>query len=148
MMSSSCSTAISISSMRAASAASFRSSGISRYSNFAPSDSSSQMIARFSTKSTRPLKLLSMPIGDTGQAGRAPETILDHADAHLEVRAGAVELVDEAHPRDLVLLGLAPDGLGLRLDAGNAVEAGDRAVQHAQRTLDFDGEVDVARACR
>jgi hypothetical protein len=45
----------------------------------------------------------------------------------------------------LVLLGLAPDGLRLRLDAGNAVEAGDRAVEHAQRTLDLDGEVDVAR---
>ena len=73
------------------------------------------------------------------------EAILDHADAHVEVGAGAVELVDEAHPRNLVLLGLPPDGLRLRLDAGNAVEAGDRAVEHAQRTLDLDGEVDVAR---
>ena len=48
----------------------------------------------------------------------------------------------------LILLGLAPHGFRLRLDAGNAVEAGDRAVEHAQRTLDLDGEVDVARACR
>jgi hypothetical protein len=78
--------------------------------------------------------------------GRArAEAVLDHADAHVEIGAGAVELVDEAHPRDLVLLGLAPDGLGLRLDAGNAVEAGDRAVEDAQRALDLDGEVDVAR---
>ena len=83
---------------------------------------------------------------EDGRAGA--EAILDHADADLEVRAGAVELVDEAHPRHFVLLGLAPDGLGLRLDAGDAVEAGDRAVEHAQRTLDLDGEVDVARACR
>ena len=44
----------------------------------------------------------------------------------------------------LVLLGLPPHGLRLRLDAGNAVETGDRAVEHAQRTLDLDGEVDVA----
>ena len=73
------------------------------------------------------------------------EAVLDHADAHVEVGAGAVELVDEAHPRNVVLLGLAPHGLRLRLDAGNAVEAGDRAVEHAQRTLDLDGEVDVAR---
>ena len=65
-------------------------------------------------------------------------------DAVVEVGAGAVELVDEAHPRDAVLVGLAPDGLGLRLDAGDAVEHGDRAVEHAQRALDFDGEVDVA----
>ncbi len=73
------------------------------------------------------------------------EAVLDHVDAALEIGAGAVELVDEAHPRDVILLGLAPHGLRLRLDAGNAVEAGDRAVEHAQRTLDFDGEVDVAR---
>ena len=73
------------------------------------------------------------------------EAILDHVDAALEARAGAVELVDEAHPRDVILLGLAPHGFRLRLDAGNAVEAGDRAVEHAERTLDFDGEVDVAR---
>ena len=44
----------------------------------------------------------------------------------------------------LVLVGLAPDGLRLRLDAGDRVEDGDRAVEHAQRALDLDGEVDVA----
>src|SRR6185369_2021373 len=60
------------------------------------------------------------------------------------VRAGAVELVDEAHPRHAVLVGLAPHGLRLRLYAGNAVERCNRAVEHAQRTLDFDREVDVA----
>ena len=65
--------------------------------------------------------------------------------AAVEVGAGAVKLVDEAHARHAVLVGLAPHGFRLRLDAGNAVEAGDRAVEHAQRTLDFNGEVDVAR---
>ncbi len=79
---------------------------------------------------------------EDGRAGA--EAVLDHPDAHLEIGAGAVELVDEAHPRHLVLLGLAPDGLRLRLDAGDSVEAGDRAVEHAQRALDLDGEVDVA----
>jgi hypothetical protein len=72
------------------------------------------------------------------------EAIDDRLHAVLEVRAGAVELVDEAHARHAVLVGLAPHGFGLRLNAGHAVEAGDRAVEHAQRTLDFDGEVDVA----
>src|SRR5207253_8990168 len=72
------------------------------------------------------------------------EAVLDHADAHVEIGTGPVELVDEAHPRNLVLLRLPPDRLGLRLDAGNAVETGDRAVEHAQATLDLDGEVDVA----
>ena len=63
----------------------------------------------------------------------------------LEVRADAVHLVDEADARHAVLVGLAPDGLRLRLDAGDRVEHGDRAVEHAQRALDFGGEVDVAR---
>ena len=61
-----------------------------------------------------------------------------------EVGAEAVHLVDEAHAGHAVLVGLAPDGLGLGLDAGDAVEHGDGAVEHAQRALDLDGEVDVA----
>ncbi len=60
-----------------------------------------------------------------------------------EVRARAVHLVDERDARDLVVIGLAPDGLGLRLDAGDRVEDGDRAVEHAQAALHLDGEVDV-----
>jgi hypothetical protein len=36
-------------------------------------------------------------------------------------------------------------GLGLRLDARDAVEHRDRAIEHAQRALDLDREVDVAR---
>ena len=60
-----------------------------------------------------------------------------------EVRAGAVHLVDERDARDLVLVGLAPDGLGLRLDARDAVEDGDRAVEHAQAPLDLHGKVHV-----
>ena len=61
-----------------------------------------------------------------------------------EVGADAVHLVDEAHARDVVLVGLAPHRLGLRLDAGDRVEHRDRAVEDAQRPLDLDGEVDVA----
>src|SRR3546814_11397805 len=61
------------------------------------------------------------------------EAVLDHADAHLEIRAGAVELVDEAHAGNLVLLGLAPHGLGLPPDPRHAVQAGDRAPEHAPR---------------
>ena len=64
--------------------------------------------------------------------------------ALLEVGADAVHLVDVGDPRDVVLVGLAPDGLGLGLDAGDRVEQRDRAVEHAQRALHLDGEVDVA----
>ena len=62
-------------------------------------------------------------------------------DAALEVGAGAVHLVDEADARHVILVGLAPHRLGLRLDAGHRVEHRDRAVEHAHGTLDFDGEV-------
>ena len=75
---------------------------------------------------------------------RGLEAALDHLDGAVEVGAGAVHLVDEAHARHVVLVGLAPHGLGLRLDAGDRVEHGDGAVEHAQRPLDLDGEVDVA----
>ena len=43
----------------------------------------------------------------------------------------------------LVLVGLAPDGLGLRLDARDRVEDGDRAVEDAQAPLDLDRKVHV-----
>ena len=64
--------------------------------------------------------------------------------ALIEVRADPVHLVDVGDPRHVVLVGLAPDGLGLGLDAGDGVEQRDRAVEHAQRALDLDREVDVA----
>ncbi len=60
-----------------------------------------------------------------------------------EVGAHPVHLVDERDARNLVLVGLPPDRLGLRLDAGHGVEQGDGAVEHAQRALDLDGEVHV-----
>src|SRR3546814_17645005 len=61
-----------------------------------------------------------------------------------EVGADPVHLVDEADPRNLVLVGLPPHRLGLRLDAGDRVEHRDGAVEDPQRTLDLDGEVHVA----
>ena len=70
---------------------------------------------------------------------------VDHGlDAAVEVRADAVHLVDVGDARDAVGVGLAPHGLGLRLDAGDGVEHGDGAIQHAQGALHLDGEVDVA----
>ena len=79
---------------------------------------------------------------DDGRGGL--QAVLDHVDGAVEVGADAVHLVDEAHPRDLVLVGLTPHGLGLRLDAGDRVEHRDGTVEDAQRALDLDGEVDVA----
>ena len=69
---------------------------------------------------------------------------LHHVDGAVEVGADPVHLVDEAEARHAVLVGLAPDGLGLGLDTGDRVEHGDGAVEHTQRALDLDREVDVA----
>ena len=61
------------------------------------------------------------------------------------VGADAVELVDEGNARHVVLGGLTPNGLGLRLDAGDGVEDGDGTVEDAQAALDLGREVNVAR---
>ena len=74
-----------------------------------------------------------------------PKAVDHRLHAAREVRADPVHLVDVGDPRHVVLVGLAPHGLGLRLDAGDRVEQRDRAVEHAQRALHLDGEVDVAR---
>src|SRR5206468_3512832 len=47
--------------------------------------------------------------------------------------------------RYAVPVSLPPDGFRLRLDAGYGVENRDRAVEHPQRALHLDGEVDVPR---
>ena len=76
--------------------------------------------------------------------GLHAEAIADGFDAGFEVGADLVHLVDEHEARHVVAIGLAPDGFGLRLHALVAVEHGDAAVEHAQRTLHLDGEVHVA----
>ena len=63
----------------------------------------------------------------------------------IEIRAHAIHLIDERDARHAILIGLAPHGFGLRLHAGHRVKHRNRAVQHAQRALDFHGEVHVAR---
>src|SRR6202000_793499 len=69
---------------------------------------------------------------------------VDLFDATKEVGADLVHFVDEHDAGHVVFVGLTPHGLGLRLNALIAVEHAYRAVEHAQATLDFDGEVDVA----
>ena len=45
----------------------------------------------------------------------------------------------------MVSISLAPDGLGLGLDACDGIEAADGAVEDAEGTLNLEREVDVAR---
>ena len=77
--------------------------------------------------------------------GARSQTNLDVVEAALERRACLVHLVAEDDARHAVLVALAPDRLGLRLDALVGVEHAHGSVEHTERALHLNGEVDVAR---
>src|SRR5690606_17384448 len=54
-----------------------------------------------------------------------------------------VHLVGEDDARHAILVALAPDGLGLRLDTLVAIQHANGAIEHAKRALDLDREIDV-----
>ena len=83
--------------------------------------------------------------GDLYGHRMGPQALDYHLDAVPEGRARAVHLVYKTNARHVVAVSLAPDRLRLRLDARYAVEYHDAAVEHAQRALDLDREVYVAR---
>ena len=76
--------------------------------------------------------------------GSGVKSLLDLVHYLKEIGACAVHLVDVADAGDVVLVGLMPHGFRLRLDTADGAEDGDGAIEDAQRTLHFDGEVDVA----
>ena len=84
------------------------------------------------------------PDGQLDGHGVGGEALDDRVEHVVEVGAGAVHLVDEAHAGHAVAVGLAPHRLGLGLHPGHPVEDGHRPVEDPQRALDLDGEVDVA----
>ena len=96
-------------------------------------------------RSTMPAEVALGPDRQLDRHGVRAEPVDHRLDAALEVRADAVHLVDVGDARDVVLVRLAPDRLRLRLYAGHGVEQRDCTIEHAQRALDLDGEVDVAR---
>jgi hypothetical protein len=71
------------------------------------------------------------------------EDVLDLLDDAVEVRPDAVELVDVDDAGHLGVVGVAPVGLGLGLDAARAAEHADAAVEHLERAVDLDREIDV-----
>ena len=99
-------------------------------------------------RSITPSKLSSLPIGHCIRTASQPSFSRTCCDDALRIGAGAVHLVDERQPRHVIALHLAVDGHRLRLHAADGAEHQDRAVEHAEAALDFDGEIDVARACR
>ena len=73
------------------------------------------------------------------------EAFLHHVHNIVEVRAHNVHFIYIGHAGYLVLVRLTPNRFRLRLYAAFRAENGNSAVQHTQRALYFDGEVDVSR---
>ncbi len=73
------------------------------------------------------------------------EPVLHHLDDIHEIRADAVHLVDERNARNTVFIHLTPDRFRLRLHAADRTEERDGTIKDAERPLDFDGKVHVAR---
>ncbi|MNI58662.1 hypothetical protein D3C73_1137810 [compost metagenome] len=83
--------------------------------------------------------------GQLDRHGVAFQAFSDLALHAQEIGAHAIHLVHERQARHLVLVGLAPDGFGLRLHAAHRVIDHDSAIQHAHGPFNFNGEVNVAR---
>ena len=73
------------------------------------------------------------------------ETVFNHIQATIEVCADTIHLVAETNTGNAVFVSLTPNGFGLRFNTGNGVEYGNRTVEHAQGTFNFNREVNVAR---
>ncbi len=73
------------------------------------------------------------------------KTRANHFYATVEIGTNLVHLIDEDHTWNMVLLSLTPNSFSLRLYASIRIEKSDCAVENAERTLNFDGEVNVAR---
>src|SRR5580658_1335160 len=78
------------------------------------------------------------------QQRRGLELVAHFLHDAFELGADAIHLVDERDAWHAILVRLAPDGFRLRLDAADRAEHGDRAVEHAERALDFNREIDVS----
>ena len=63
----------------------------------------------------------------------------------IEVSTHDIHLIDIYHPGDIVMVGLSPYCLRLRLNTSLCTEDRNAAVENSQRTLDFNGEVNVTR---
>ena len=69
---------------------------------------------------------------DENRPGIRAEFLAHGVYGGVEVGAGAVHFIDESDTGNAVFGGLAPDGLGLGLNACDAAEYGDRAIEHAE----------------
>ncbi len=85
------------------------------------------------------------PHRDLQRDGRQAQLALELLDHVGRVGPRAVHLVDERDPRHRIALHLPVHGDRLRLHAGHRAEHQHGAVEHAERALDLDREIHVAR---
>src|SRR5690606_1385962 len=62
-----------------------------------------------------------------------------------KISTSAVHLVDKAQAWNTILVSLAPNGFGLRLNTTHSAIHHARAIKHTHGTFNFNGEVNVAR---
>src|SRR5208282_4248668 len=89
-------------------------------------------------------KLVFLSDGNLNRDWLGIEALAEGVDGTLEIRTHLIDLVNETNSRNAVLIRLPPNFFRLRLYPVHRVKHGDRAVEHAQRALDFGGKVDVA----
>ena len=65
-------------------------------------------------------------------------------DGLVKVGTGAIHLVDERNPGNVVFAGLPPDGFGLGLHAGHTAKNSHSTVEHTHGSLHLCGEIHVA----
>ena len=82
--------------------------------------------------------------GKLQRDGTSAQPLADRVQNVLEVGAVLVHLIDEADARHLVLVGLTPHGLRLRLHSRDGIKQRHRAIQNTQTALDLGREVHMA----
>ena len=75
-----------------------------------------------------------------------PQALLDLTQHTLEISPLTVQLVNVDNAWYTVFVGLTPYSFRLRLYTGRTAEDDNRAIQYTQRTLNLNGEVNVARS--
>ena len=78
--------------------------------------------------------------------GVALETLVHHLQDIEEIGTHHVHLVHVNKARNMILVGLSPYSLGLRLDAALGTQDRHSAVEHTQGALDLDRKVHMARS--
>src|SRR6218665_33820 len=81
--------------------------------------------------------------GQLNDEGFCPEATDDCVHREIKVSAELVYFIDEANTRNVVFIGLLPQLFALSLNTFLAVKHGNGPVEHTERTLHLDGEIDV-----